>query len=93
MLSLGVILYLAARTLPRIDDREEAGLGFKTHWFVALLERADERLTAVREKMLRRAGVMVLKISNDINSRLAKIKKVNEKESVLPDMSGENKGE
>ncbi len=92
MLSLGFILYLAAKTLPRIDDREEGTSGFRTHWFVVYLERADERLKAVWEKMLRRAGVIVMKLGNSINVRLTKLKKESEKETALPDLSEEKEG-
>ena len=91
MLSLGFILYLAAKTLPRIDDREEGVSGFKTLWFVVYLEKADERLKAVWEKMLRRAGVTVMKLGNSINVRLTKLKKESEKETALTDLSGEKK--
>jgi len=91
MVALGVMLYLAARTLPRIDDREEGAAGFRTHWFTVYLEKADERLKTVWEKTLRRAGVAVLRISNNINARLAKLKKESGKETTISDLSSEKK--
>ncbi len=91
MASLGVILYLAARTLPRIDDREEGAAGFRTHWFAVFLEKADERLKGMWEKTLRRMGVSVMKLESGINARLAKLKKEGEKETTISDLSGEKK--
>ena len=83
MVSLAVVLYLFVRTLPRIDDREGEVPVIKTHWITVYLEKADQKLKYYSEKFLRRAGIVVLKISNAINSKLARLKKETEKEPVF----------
>jgi hypothetical protein len=81
MLSLSVILYLVARTLPRIDDREAGIPSLKTHWLVVYLERFDKRFKFYLEKTLRRSGIIVLKLDNVINRKLNKLKKESEAEA------------
>lgn len=85
MLSLGAILYILARTLPRISDDD-----FKNkktehpHWLTSYLEKADEWLKAFSEKFLRRARVWILKLDNFVAQKLKGFKKEMPKETVLP---------
>lgn len=75
MVSLGTILYLLAKTMPRIDDRESDIPSLKTHWIMIYLEKADQRLKFYWEKTLRRSGIVILKLDNIINKKLSKLKK------------------
>lgn len=95
MVSLGVILYLVARTLPRIDDRDAGIPTLKTHWFVVYLERFDKKFRYYLEKTLRRSGIIVLKLDNVINKKLSSLKKEGEKETafITEPESDKNKGE
>lgn len=84
--SLGVVLYLFARALPRVDDvlvsPEDKKL--RTHWLTVYLEKADEWLKVVFEKFLRRVKVLLLKLDNIVSKRLNKFKKEPQKEMKLP---------
>ena len=85
MLSLGSILYIIARALPRISDDDLKNK--KTnhpHWFISYLEKADEWLKAFSEKFLRRARVWILKLDNFVARKLSMFKKETPKETVLP---------
>ncbi len=79
MLSLSTVLYLFARTLPKIDDRKTEIPSFKTHWLMVYLEKFDKKFKFYLEKTLRRTGIIVLKLDNMINQKLSKLKKENEK--------------
>ena len=81
MLSLGTALYLLARTLPRVDDREMGKPNLNPPLILVYLERTDELFRAASEKFLRRSRVWVLKIDNSLSSRLNKVKKENGKNS------------
>lgn len=81
MVSLGTILYLVVRTLPRIDDRETEAPVLKTHWAMTYLEKADRKLRFYWEKTLRRSGIVVLKLDNIINKKLGKLKKETDRET------------
>ncbi|MCP6719707.1 MAG: hypothetical protein KJI72_00035 [Patescibacteria group bacterium] len=83
MVSLGTILYLLARTMPRVDDRETDIPSLKTHWIMGYLEKADQRLKFYWEKTLRRSGIVILKLDNAINKKLSRLKKENAKESTF----------
>lgn len=77
VLSLGVILYLFARALPRIseiadDTRDEK---IRTHHLSMYAERVDEWLKVFFEKFLRRAKVWIMKLDNTVSERLNRFKK------------------
>lgn len=74
---LGFILYLFARTLPRIDDTTNLPIEarMQQHGFSLFLERLDEWLKAFFEKFLRRMKVWVLKVDNWVSVRLNRSKK------------------
>ncbi|MEK7630263.1 MAG: hypothetical protein AAB432_02700 [Patescibacteria group bacterium] len=82
-LSLAAILYFFVRTLPRIDDNELRHLPLKpgTHWFTAYLEKADEWLKFVLEKLLRRVRLLIMKLDNAISKKLNKFRSGANKET------------
>lgn len=85
MLCLGVILYLAAKALPRIDDRNPPPREIlKTHWIVGYLEKIDEFMKARLEKILRRLKIWLLKLDNYVSGKLERFKKEALKETKLP---------
>jgi hypothetical protein len=97
MVSLGAILYLVARTLPRVDDRDANVPSLRTHWFMVYLERFDKKFKYYFEKTLRRSGIVVLKLDNMINRKLSKLRKESEKEKeavfITEEESDKNKEE
>jgi len=84
MLGVGVILYIFARTLPRITDEDLGKPEIKTSKTLLYLERADRRFKMSAEKLLRRCRVVILKIDNSLSERLSSFKKDNEKNGRLP---------
>lgn len=76
MVSLGVILYVAVRTLPRIDDSavpEKRGAWEK--WLSSgLPEKTDKFINAFLAKFLRKTKIALLKIDNSVTLRLNKVK-------------------
>ncbi len=80
MLSLGAILYLVARVLPRVDDKDTNIPSLKAHWTMIYLERFDRKFKFYLEKTLRRSGIVVLKLDNVINKKLSRLRKEAEQE-------------
>lgn len=77
MASLGLILYLFARALPRVDDADldakpRQGL---PHWAHTYLERADEWTVSIAEKTIRRFRLWILKLDNGLSLRLKRFKR------------------
>jgi len=76
MVSLGTILYLVVRALPRIDEEpatEKKGI-FERLVTSEIPEKVDAAINSFLVKVLRRIKVLILKIDNSISSRLKKIK-------------------
>lgn len=72
----GVILYLFARALPRIEEgTETSGKESKGDALSVYFEKVDGWINAVLEKFLRRAKVWVLKLDNFVSVRLNQFKK------------------
>jgi hypothetical protein len=80
--SLGVIVYLFARALPRVDDVDgsDESLKMKGDALSPYLEKIDGWISAVFEKFLRRAKVWVLKLDNLVSTELNKFKREPQKE-------------
>ena len=93
MVSLGTILYLLAKTMPRVDDRETDIPSLKTHWIMGYLEKADQKLKFYWEKTLRRSGIVILKLDNTINKKLNRLKKERKNESTFSITETEEKKE
>ncbi len=75
--SFGVIVYLLARTLPRVSDSGEPL--HTASWFDRLLTKLplkeiDARLTISLEKTLRRMKVLVMRVDNFITGHLKRIR-------------------
>ncbi len=83
MVSLGAILFVFARILPRIDDArvDEIRASLSFHHLVSYFEKFDEWFGAIFQKYLRRLRVVILKIDNILGAKLNKIKKDSGKES------------
>jgi hypothetical protein len=86
MVSLGLILYLFARALPRVNDADlEAkptpGL---PHWVHEYLEKIDEWILATIEKTIRRFRLWILKIDNTLSEKLKRFKRETVKETAFP---------
>lgn len=79
-LSLGVIIYLMARAVPRVND---AGETIHTvNAFDRLLSKLplheiDEKLNLLSEKFLRKLKILVMRSDNFINYYLNKLKNSN----------------
>lgn len=76
--SLGIIIYMLARALPRIENIKPspAGPNALDRFLSKLpLEKIDFVLSNFFEKLLRKLRVVVMKADNLINARLGKIKK------------------
>jgi len=75
VISLGGILYLFARVLPRVSD-EALGLSSesRTQWVVTYVEKTDEWIRLFSEKVLRRTKILVMKLDNTVNKRLNKFR-------------------
>ena len=77
-LSLGVVIYLMARAVPRISESGEvihAPSRFDRLLSRLPLARIDEKLNGFFEKFLRRLKVLIMRSDNFINNHLSKIKK------------------
>lgn len=82
MLALGVITYLLAAALPRIDEKETVKINFLERMARSEIpEKIDLVLNKYLEKFLRRAKIWTLKIDNSINSFLGRVKAKEEKDA------------
>ena len=82
MFSLGAILYLVAKTLPKIkDDALNVLSAPKPHWTTIYLEKFDEWFKVYLEKFLRRIRVWLLKLDNYVSQKLGGFKKESPKDA------------
>ena len=86
--SLGIILYLMARALPRLDERKE--VVHASGWFDRMLTRlplakVDAGVNSFLEKMLRKMKVIVLKVDNALNQYLNRVRRGNAKKAMAPE--------
>lgn len=75
MLSLGTILYLIVRSLPRIHDEPDSGSDlYLSRWAASEIpEKVDAALNSFLSKFLRKAKVFLLKVDNFLTHRLKKL--------------------
>lgn len=78
LVSLGIIVYLFARALPRVasnhpEDLQPLG-GFDRFISRLPLEKIDRGLHSFFEKALRKMRIVLMKVDNYINSHLKNIK-------------------
>jgi len=77
VVSLGVIIYLLARALPRVTDEHGTlppGL-FDRLVDRLPLQRIDIAISAFLERLLRKGKVLVSKMDNSINSYIERVRK------------------
>ncbi len=92
ILSLGGMLYLMAKALPRVSDEETVD-HMRHSRLMEYLEKLDELLKSFFEKALRRSRVWLLKLDNVITKKLDRFKKSGTKETKAPLTGGEEKEE
>jgi len=81
MLSLGALLYLFGRALPRISEEDiRPQTALAPHRFMNFVEKADEWFKSVFENFLRRLRVIILKLDNMITKKINSFKKEPTKE-------------
>ena len=87
MTSLAVIIYLVARTIPRIDENivsSRSNRSFLENFFSKLpLEKIDLMFDNLLEKILRKVKIFVMKMDNTLTRKLSDFKPmaVSEKDS------------
>jgi hypothetical protein len=95
--SVGVVLYVMARTLPRIEESgAEDKKGIFERWIASEIpEKFDAALNSFLFKFFRRAKVAVLKADNSISAQLQKMKPENGNGKApaidFKEISGQNK--
>lgn len=77
MMSLGGILYLVARSLPKADEFDSGNTVSRTSWLISHLETLDEYVRNLLEKFLRRLKIWLLKWNNAVDKKLNTFKKEN----------------
>ncbi len=73
----GILLYLVARTLPRLDETDPTPgpRHMLPEWVMHYLERADEELIALFERIVRWLRVALMKFDNTLGERVRKLKR------------------
>lgn len=90
-LCVGAVLYLIARVLPRVDDTETTlHAPAETHWVMHYIERIDEWVLSMIEKLLRRVRVFTMKLDNILSKKLHRFKRETPKDNILGDLPKEN---
>jgi hypothetical protein len=76
-LGISAALWVVARALPRLDETkvDSAPGGELARDLMNRLEKVDEWLDYIKEKILRKIRVFVLKVENWVNTKLAKEEK------------------
>lgn len=80
MVSLGTIIFLVARTLPRITETETVNIENKKRisWLSNFpLEKIDALINSFLEKTLRKIKLILMKLDNFVSRQLNKFKKDN----------------
>jgi len=97
MLSLGAVLYLMVRALPRIAEEPSEKKNFLDRWAHSdIPEKMDAALNNFLLKFLRKVKIFILKIDNMLSKELRKIKpKENGAEPVIDfkEIAGQGKSE
>lgn len=75
MISLGTILYLVVRSLPRIADEEEVKKpNILERWLISdIPHKLDLMVNAYAGKLFRKLRIYVMRIDNFLNEKLRKI--------------------
>lgn len=77
VVSGGILLYLVARTLPRLDETDPTPgpRHMLPEWAMHYLERADEELIALFERIVRALRVSLMKFDNTLGEKMRKLKR------------------
>lgn len=90
MISLSGVLFLIARTLPKINDKDISTSRSNTPFMLIYLEKIDEHIRSGTEKFLRRFRVSVLKLDNFVSRKIDNYKKEVKDESDILDVKDED---
>ncbi|MBI4992167.1 MAG: hypothetical protein HZB99_03045 [Candidatus Harrisonbacteria bacterium] len=79
MLSLGTMVYLAVRALPRVPDTDSIAEPLKENYIDRLikrlpLEKADTLASSLLEKLLRKSKIVILKLDNFLTKHLQNLR-------------------
>lgn len=80
LISLGVVVYLSARALPRISDREFYESEIDEHWIVGYVERLDGVVKIHTEKALRRLRTIILRADDTVSKKLEQVNEEKKKQ-------------
>lgn len=72
--SFGIIIYVAARVLPRIPEEEGTSEPSKNFLSTIAAHKVDLAIASFLEKALRRTRLTVLRFDNTLNSYIGKVK-------------------
>ncbi len=81
--SLGVILYIFIRGLPRVSDETELPKEPKISGLYLFLEEIDKKINLILERFFRRLKIIILKLDNFLSQKLDKFKKEEIEETSL----------
>lgn len=88
MLSVGVIVYIFVRALPRVEKEEVQKTGLIERWITSdLPEKFDFAVNNFLVKFLRKLKVFILRIDNVIGDRLRHVKTLEKLNGPKPDWS------
>ncbi len=75
--SLGLVLYLVARAVPRVSDVDISAPVERQvpHWVTNFFERFDMKILAVAEKFIRRIRLWIMKLDTALLERLHRFRK------------------
>lgn len=101
MLSVGTVIYMSVRTLPRIEEDLAAGKkGMFERWITSEVpEKIDKMLNGFLFKTMKKARVLLLRFDNTLGEQLKKIRpdgNGNGKQNTHPgfkDITGEGNSE
>ncbi|HEY5220753.1 MAG TPA: hypothetical protein VIJ29_01205 [Candidatus Paceibacterota bacterium] len=94
MACLGIVLYLTAQALPRIEEVPSDEKGFLERWAHSEMpEKIDAVFNNFLAKFLRRTKVLILKLDNILAKHLQKIKPEEDRRPSIDfkEISGQNK--
>lgn len=79
VLSLGAIVFITARALPRLPEEEKNEPGRPRSWTLAIekklpLERLDAGIHSLVEKVLRKTKLILMRVDNAVNRQLGRLK-------------------
>lgn len=92
LLSLGVVLYVVVKALPRIEESDNNSSLPEEHWAGAYIEKIDVYVKSLAEKSLRRMRVWLLRFDNYVSKKLNAFRR-DEKRENKPNIMSETEEE